>query len=279
MAPELTIGMATFDDYQGVYFTLQALRLNQDLENVELLVVDNYGDEATRSLVQGWTQGKGRYVVAKDTVGTSAPRDLVWKEALGDAVLCMDCHVLLYPGAIARLKQWYKDHPVSKDLYSGPLVYDDLKTFATHFEPVWREQMWGIWQGDPRGQNPESEPFTIPMQGLGLFTARRETWPGFNPKFSGFGGEEGYIHEKYRQRGGQCWCLPWLRWVHRFNRPKGVPYRLTVDDKYRNYLIGHDELGLPLDPIFEHFAQWLRPEVMVRIAEEALGRPFRMEES
>lgn len=277
MTPELTIGMATFDDYQGVYFTIQALRLNQDLENVELLVVDNFGDESTRSLVEGWTRGQGRYILAKGTTGTSAPRDLVWREAKGDAVLCMDCHVLLFPGAIARLKQWYRDHPTSKDLYSGPLVYDDLTTFATHFEPVWREQMWGIWQGDPRGQNPESEPFTIPMQGLGLFTARRETWPGFNPKFSGFGGEEGYIHEKYRQRGGQCWCLPWLRWVHRFNRPKGVPYRLTVDDKYRNYLIGHDELGLPLDPIFEHFSQWLKPEVMVRIAEEALGRPFKVE--
>src|SRR5690348_12228659 len=37
---ELTIGMATYNDFDGVYFTLQALRLYQDLEHVELLVID-----------------------------------------------------------------------------------------------------------------------------------------------------------------------------------------------------------------------------------------------
>ena len=36
----LTIGMATYDDFDGVYFTLQALRLYQDLLDTELLVVD-----------------------------------------------------------------------------------------------------------------------------------------------------------------------------------------------------------------------------------------------
>ena len=39
----LTIGMATYNDFNGVYFTLQALRLYQDLRDTELLVVDNYG--------------------------------------------------------------------------------------------------------------------------------------------------------------------------------------------------------------------------------------------
>ena len=37
---ELTVGMATYRDFDGVYFTLQALRLYQDMEGVELLVVD-----------------------------------------------------------------------------------------------------------------------------------------------------------------------------------------------------------------------------------------------
>ena len=43
---ELTIGMATYNDFDGVYFTLQALRLYQDLEQTELLVIDNYGCHA-----------------------------------------------------------------------------------------------------------------------------------------------------------------------------------------------------------------------------------------
>ena len=48
-------------------------------------------------------------------------------------------------------------------------------------------------------------------------------------------------------------CLPFLRWVHRFQRPAGINYPLTVQHKVRNYLVGHIELGLNVEPIFEHF--------------------------
>src|SRR5438046_5259202 len=101
MRPLLTIGMATYRDYDGVYFTLQALRLHQDLDGVELLVVDNFGCDATRQLVGDWTGA--RYVRFTDVVGTAAPRDLLFREARGKAVLCLDSHVMLVPGAVARL--------------------------------------------------------------------------------------------------------------------------------------------------------------------------------
>jgi glycosyltransferase involved in cell wall biosynthesis len=263
----LTIGMATYNDFDGVYFTLQALRLYQDLADVELLVVDNFGCETTRAFVESWV--KGRYVLATEVNGTASPRDRVFREARGDAVLCCDSHVLFAPGVIARLKAYHRDHPDSRDLLQGPLVYDDAISISTHFEPVWREQMWGIWATDPRGADPEGEPFDIPMQGLGVFSCRKAAWPGFHPAFRGFGGEEGYLHEKVRQRGGRALCLPWLRWLHRFGRPKGVPYPLTVDDKLRNYLIGHFELGLDPTPVLAHFAAHL-PEARLReIAAEA----------
>lgn len=264
----LTIGMAAYNDFDGVYFTLQALRLYQDLDDVELLVVDNYGCDATRQFVESWV--KGRYLLAKDAVGTAAPRDRVFREATGAAVLCCDSHVLFAPGAIARLKRHYADHPETIDLVQGPLVYDDLVSVATHFDPVWRDQMWGIWATDPRGRDPESPPFEIPMQGLGAFSCRKAAWPGFNPAFRGFGGEEGYIHEKFRQAGGRCLCLPWLRWAHRFGRPRGVPYPLTVEDKLRNYVIGHFELGLDLTPPLTHFAQHLSEERVLAVASAVL---------
>src|SRR5215216_6732223 len=50
----LTIGMATYNDFNGVYFTLQALRWYQDLRDTELLVIDNYGCPDTKALVEGW---------------------------------------------------------------------------------------------------------------------------------------------------------------------------------------------------------------------------------
>jgi hypothetical protein len=115
--------------------------------------------------------------------------------------------------------------------------------------------MWGIWGHDPRGQNPNGEPFEIWANGMGLFSCRKDAWLGFNPHFRGFGGEEGYIHEKYRQAGRKTLCLPFLRWLHRFGRPNGAPYPLTRYAKVRNYVLGHQELGLSLDPVHEHFVR------------------------
>jgi len=266
---ELTIGMATYNDFDGVYFTLQALRLYQDLENTELLVIDNYGCQETKNLVEGWLNG--RYILAKDAVGTAAPRDLIFREARGKAVLCCDCHVLFPPGVIAQLKQFYREHPDCHDLLQGPLLYDDGKLISTHFDPVWRDQMWGTWGSDPRGQDPSGEPFEIPMQGLGVFSCLKRAWLGFHPEFRGFGGEEGYIHEKFRQAGRQCLCLPWLRWMHRFSRPSGVKYPLIVEDKLRNYVIGHAELGLDLVPVLRHFSAYLSQDRVIAIAEQALA--------
>ena len=268
----LTIGMATYNDFNGVYFTLQALRLYQDLRDTELLVVDNYGCPATKQLVEGWVHG-ARYVLATEVRGTAAAKEWVFREARGEAVLCCDSHVLFAPGAIRRLKEYYREHPDCPDLLQGPLVYDDLQTISTHFEPVWRGEMWGIWQTDPRGQDPEGEPFEIPMQGLGAFSCRKGAWPGFNPMFRGFGGEEGYIHEKFRQAGGRCLCLPWLRWTHRFGRPAGIEYPLTVEEKLRNYLIGHAELGWDLTPVLAHFSEILPEDHVVAVAAEVLEGP------
>jgi glycosyltransferase involved in cell wall biosynthesis len=259
--------MATFDDFDGVYFTLQALRLYHDLDNTELLVVDNYGCEHTKEFVRDWV--KGTYILADDAAGTAYAKNLVFEKASGSAVLCCDSHVLFEPGVIGRLKQYHREHPDGLDLVQGPLVYDDGAMVSTHFDPVWREQMWGIWATDPRGLDPDGEPFEITMQGLGAFSCRAEAWPGFHPGFRGFGGEEGYLHEKVRRNGGRCLCLPWMRWMHRFGRPKGVPYPLTVEDKLRNYLLGHLDLGLDPAPVLDHFARHLPAERIARIMAEA----------
>ena len=133
----LTIGMATYNDFNGVYFTLQSLRLYQDLRDTELLVVDNYGCPDTKRLVEGWVHG-ARYVLATEVRGTAAAKDRVFREAQGEAILCCDSHVLFAPGAIRRLKEYYREHPGCPDLLQGPLVYDDLETISTHFDPVWR---------------------------------------------------------------------------------------------------------------------------------------------
>lgn len=269
--PELTIGMATYRDFDGVYFTVQDLRLHHNLTDVEILIVDNYGCDTTAAFVAATGLTKGvRYLRYTEKGGTAAPRQKVFEEARGAAVLCVDSHVLLAPGSVARLKQFYRDNPTTRDLFQGPLLHDDLNHLSTHFEPRWDDHMYGQWASDPRSRG--DEPFEIPMQGLGVFSCRKEAWLGFSPRFRGFGGEEFYIHEKFRQAGRKCVCLPWLRWLHRFGRPGGVPYVLNVEDKLANYLAGWSELGLPLDSIYEHFLETVPAGVVARVASAVLGK-------
>ena len=98
-------------------------------------------------------------------------------------------------------------------------------------------------------------PFEVFAQGLGLFLTRKNAWLGFNEHAKGFGGEECVIHEKYRQAERTTWCLPFLRWIHRFSRPRGVPYPLALEHRIHNYFIAFKELGLDVQPIIDHFKE------------------------
>lgn len=295
MNPKLTVGMAHFDDFQGLWATVQSLRLYhaEVMDDCEIVVVDNnptsdHGKMA-KDFIDGWVAGntQAQYHPLEEVVGTSVPRDTVFRIATGDIVVCVDCHVLIAPGALARLISYFQDNPGSRDLISGPMVYDNLSQCSTHFDDTWRAEMWGIWGTNPLGEDPEGDPFEIQAMGLGLFGCRREAWLGFNEHMRGFGGEEFYIHEKFRQAGAKCLCLPWLRWCHRFGRPGGVPYTLTLENKVRNYIIGHKELGIPLDRVHEHFvdSKKLQPGKWDQMCMEVnellgtkhlLGRPRQM---
>jgi hypothetical protein len=275
----LTIGMATLNDYDGCYFTIQAIRLchPEILSDVEFLVVDNDpAGPCAKALkdLEAWAPNY-RYIPYGTARGT-AVRDLIFREATGDFVLGIDCHVLFAPGALARLIEYCRRHADSNDLLQGPLLSDALEPLATHFDPKWSHGMYGCWGMDDRGKDIDSPPFEIVMQGLGVFACRRRPWPGFNPRLAGFGGEEGYIHEKIRRAGGRNLCLPFLRWMHRFERPLGIPYAPNWADRIRNYLLIHDELGLDPTPVIRHFEEFLGEEArpMVKAAQAELAGPF-----
>jgi len=326
--PKLSIVMATADDFDGVYFTVQALRLYHDLSQCEIVVVDNKPDApASKQQLKDFKDGKfvrgtlgTRYVLMPSPQGTAAPRERAIREARGEIVLCLDSHVMLPAGTIQKLIAWFDARPDFRGIVSGPILMDHFGSFETHFNPVWREGMWGVWgqaweyegkrfsvvenqdgtaryvtlntgieplplydfgdvsttpgpdlwgavlpgkwaghqqqlakRGCRRLGSDDADEFEVPGQGLGLFAFRKTDWPGFNEHFRGFGGEELYIHEKVRRAGGQVLCLGFLKWLHRFARPGGVKYRLTNWDKCRNYVLGHLELGLDVEPVRAHF--------------------------
>lgn len=260
---KLTIGMATYDDYDGVYFSIQALRMYHAdvMDQVELMIVDNHPDGPCGLALKQLDSKAGnlRYIPMGNRSGTSV-KNVVFEEASGEYVLCMDCHVFLVPGAIMRLLEYFDTNPRTCDLLQGPLVPDELDSVITHWEPKWRGGMFGIWAASMKSNNLKDEPFDIPLMGMGLFACRKDAWPGFNPRFRGFGAEEGYIHEKFRQAGHRTLCLPFLGWMHRFNRPGGIPYRNRWQDRICNYLIGWQELGLPVDEMLVHMREIVGPQ-------------------
>ncbi len=272
MKPRLTIGMATYDDYHGVYFTVQALRMYHPevMAETEIIVIDNHPEGEVAPLLKKIdTEAPNyRYIPYTEKSGTAAGREHLFAEAAGEFVLCMDCHVFFVPQALSRLMSYMRDNPMTGDLLQGPLLYDDQKSISTHWVPAWREGMFGTWETDKRAQDINAWPFEIPMMGLGVFACRKDAWQHFNLAFRGFGGEEGYIHEKFRQAGHRTLCLPFLRWLHRFGRPGGTPYPNAWDDRIHNYYVGHRELGLDTGEMEAHFSKHLGAENFARIQQQ-----------
>ena len=268
---KLTVGMATYDDYNGVYFTLQTIRLyhREVLDKLKFIVLDNNPGGPVGNTLKELQNSipNYRYLPFEDFRGTTV-KDIFFREADTEYVMSIDSHVLLMEGALEKLINYLDERPDCLDLLQGPMLYDDLNisnTYSSSFRPEWGTGMYGAWVKDVEAKDVNGEPFEIPMQGCGLFACRKEAWVGFNPRFRGFAGEEGYIHEKFRQLGRKTICLPFLRWLHRFGRPDGIEYPNLWEDRVRNYFISFSEIGWDSAPISYHFTQHLGKELYTRI--------------
>jgi hypothetical protein len=274
--------MATYDDFDGVFFTVQAIRMYQTevLDDISFLVLDNHPEGPASNDLKSLDDRIPhlRYFPFRGFRSTAA-RDLIFREADADIVVCLDSHVLLRPGSLRVLLDFFDAKPDSRDLVHGPLLGDSLdNVVGSHFSAEWGGGMYGRWDTDDRAKDPDGPPFEIEMQGLGVFACRRDAWPGFNPRFRGFGGEEGYIHEKVRRSGGRVLCLPALGWAHRFARPSGPPYRPTWEDRVRNYRIGWGELNWDVTAMEAHFREHLEDaegaEVILGQTARQVDNPF-----
>ena len=313
--PKYTIGMATYQDFHGLYFTVQALRMYHDLSDCEILIIDNCPSWEHKKEINGLLancQASGmliRVIDMEEPKGTSPSRDRIFQEAFGEFVLIIDCHVLLGPDALKHFKKFCEENPKCNDILCGPLIMDTLNPLQlnTHFANVWRKKMWGIWSGawtnadnslyfdiieregriypvtldmerkdmvvpgvngeilpghervlvsrgyHKIGMDPNDKPVPVPGQGLGLFACRKAAWLGFNPHSRGFGGEELYIHEKFRRAGFKCLLIPGLQWLHRFARIDPPKYPISDFGKLRNYVVEFQEIERDCEEVRLHF--------------------------
>ncbi len=263
---KLTIGIPTHNDYDGLYFTIMALKMYHPLvqtDEVEFVVIDNDPDSAiAEDIIKLVNHIKGKYVPMCDKTSTTV-KWLIPEYAEGEYVLILDSHVLVEPGGINRLMQYFDEHPDCKDLIQGPLLYDDFTTISTSFKQGWSGHMYGQWHTDEEYKL--GEPFEIPMTGAGLFAFKRSNFPILNKDFRGFGCEEWYIHEKFRRNGGKVMSIPQLKWMHRFAKPHGITYPLTLEDKIWNYYIGWLELYEQDHPMMVEMYDYFKEEIDIRI--------------
>lgn len=278
----LTIGMSTYDDFNGVYFTLQSLRMYHPVLNnidYEIIVLDNNSDGAhgkeCERFINGWTSGKAKYVPIKDKPSSFNKYKIV-DYSNSKYVLILDCHILLVPNSISVLLDYYSNHQDCKDLIQGPLLYDDLNNYSTEFKEEWRGDMYGTWYSNKEAYD-KGDPFEIRMMGMGLCSFEKEYWPGICQHFKGFGAEEGYISEKFRRNGGKNICIPQLKWVHRFGRPNGVKYPLVLEDRIWNYFVGWLEMTKDINHFmikdtYDHFKGRVSVEVLDNLLEKAKKR-------
>lgn len=277
--PRLTIGIPTYNDFEGLWGTVTSLIEQADraglLEVIEILVIDQSPDPQPKNgvspdiqaveaglkgkaFIEEWvngTQGKlqARYYRYNDVLGTTVAKSLVFAMSRTEWTLCIDSHVTLVQDSLANVYRWICRNRTSHDLYHGVMIYDGFKAHATHLEPVWRGQMWGIWATDDRGIEPSMTPFEIPAAAGWAFMCRTDAWKGYHPLMQGFGGEETFLQKLWQKHGNKVWCLPCLRGIHRFGRTAPTaPVR--VEDKIRNAALGLLMLELPLDEMRDHFA-------------------------
>ena len=277
---KLCVAMATYDDYDGVYFSIQSIRLfhPEVSDDIEFVVLDNHPDgPCSQKLKELEHHNQNyRYVPLTSVTGPWA-RYNIPHYTNAQYILCIDSHVMIQPGAIRMLIEYFEANPDTPDLLQGPLLGDGMRSLSTHFNPIWSTGMYGTWAFDQRAAKATNPPFDIKMQGMGLFAFNRNRWPGINSRFHGFGAEEGYVQKRIRNSGGRSLCLPFLRWLHRFNRPMGPPYTIIWADRIRNYLIGRHEFSLDYDDVVEHFREHLGKDITdktVANTEAEFNSPF-----
>lgn len=257
---KVTLGTPVYDDFDGLYFSIKAIQLYHPevYENAEIIVLDNnpkgiIGPHIEEFVRKHNQRGNLRYIPLEYPVGTAPAKQKIFEYATREWVVVFDSHVLFPPYSFSYLAKYIEENPDSRDIITGPLLHDDGIGISTHMMWEWRGQNLGTWRTDKRGYNINGEPFEISGSGMGMFAMKKEYWPGFHPAMRGFGAEELYIHEKVRRNNGRAICIPGFRWVHRFSRPKGVPYPLYLWHKVRNYVIAFMDLNLDVQEVHDYF--------------------------
>ncbi|WP_194835677.1 hypothetical protein [Nocardia sp. XZ_19_369] len=244
--PQLTVGIVAEDDQlQQTLVTLGAL---DGLDQIEIVIVARAAQDQVL-LDAARSQTSSRWVLRWLTwrPGTAALNS-IFAEARADWVLCLSPGTVLQDSALTDLAAFAAAHPQHRDLLQGPLNRSP-EPDLTHLEPVWHRGRFGVASGDP---HPSGEVSEIGMHDLGVFACHRDCWPGIHPRLGMSSGPPGYLHKKFRSRGGRSLSLPFLRWR---NALDDGPESAWSAQQFFTYLLCWEDIGAAVEPILEHYTE------------------------
>lgn len=261
MKPKLTIGCACYDDVEGFFWTMSIIRqfhvpvINKE---VELLCIDDMPVKQ-KELDHLCNLLQARYVHKPKNMGPAHGKRSVFEEANGEYTLLLDSHVLCAANSINYILSAIQDNRIQRDIWSGPLLNEHGAIIGTELDMNWRGEFFGTWNTDPNIKS--SRVKEINGMGSAYFCMNTQQFldiEGFPKEFKGFGGEELILSEINRQKtGGKHFCHAALGWQHRFYRPRPVAYTLTINDKYKNYLVGFYKCGWDCADVKDYFSRKL----------------------
>jgi len=206
---KLTIGMASVDDAMRVRWVVRSLLMfhAEVMADTEIIIVDNGSDAEQRKHldhISGQNPGVVRVVECTQR-GTFPPKAAVFDHAAGEIVIVIDSHVLIEPGALFRLIQWFADNLDFDGLATAKLLSDGGEVMATGMKPTWGNA-FGQWSIEPNPSNLAAIP--VEMCGAWFFACRRSAWPsGKIPQgLRGYGGDE-WIGRLFKSLGREVVCL------------------------------------------------------------------------
>ena len=141
--------MANYGDYNGVFMTVQHVRMSSEVWWDEIIVVDSSWSEFPQEHAELLQLQKEiprlRVVPYSGVMGTTQTRNHAMDVTTSDVVFCVDSHVLLDRHARSCVLNYF-DEPANRgDIVSGPMLGNSLRPKATHFFPKWQNRMWGVW--------------------------------------------------------------------------------------------------------------------------------------
>ena len=135
---KLTIGTCVYDDFDGLYFTIQSIRLQNPeiLNRLEFVVINNNPSSDEGKEIRSFLELIDEPVTYLEFSKYNSPflKGKIFDLAETEYVLVLDSHVLLEPGTLKELLDFYDENKDDGNLLQGPLLYDNLENISTHFD-------------------------------------------------------------------------------------------------------------------------------------------------